>query len=295
MCHEGLRELVLETREFAQLLGDIRSDGQRIKGAIEQRLRLIGLQNQQEFLKTVTIQAAKIADDSGRTTDAVLLYHLAEEYDNVITILNRTLSESLSLSIGSGGLRIEPLKPRSNDSTAAQQNSSLSLTSVDDPVQLAKNMVAVYSSNAVLHRKISQANQETCDVLLNMSAARHFVETGKYKDALDTISGLSLLPTDADGNITKIRQCAQNFNSLPPVIARNVGNLLLWTITCCSKLREEVMGSGFYGSDATRQDIARRLVQQARDLMMFAGLVKFRLPAEVMEVLAREGSDVGSV
>ncbi|KAK3045360.1 hypothetical protein LTS18_013960, partial [Coniosporium uncinatum] len=36
LCYEGLRELVLETREFAQLLGDIRADGQRIKGAIEQ-------------------------------------------------------------------------------------------------------------------------------------------------------------------------------------------------------------------------------------------------------------------
>ena len=44
-----------------------------------------------------------------------------------------------------------------------------------------------------------------------------------------------------------------------------------------------------------RQDIARRLAGQAKDLMMFAGLVKFRLPAEVMEVLAREGRDVGGV
>ncbi|KAL8753507.1 MAG: hypothetical protein Q9199_004996, partial [Rusavskia elegans] len=91
LCHEALRELVLESREFAQLLGDIHKDGTRLKGTIEQRLNLIGLSDQEMFLKTVTVQAASVADDNGRTTDAVLLYHLAEDYDNVIVIVNRAL------------------------------------------------------------------------------------------------------------------------------------------------------------------------------------------------------------
>jgi nuclear pore complex protein Nup93 len=100
LCHEALRELVLETREFASLLGDIHTDGTRIKGAIEQRLKLIGLADQEDFLKTVTVQAAAVADDNGRTTDAVLLYHLAEDYDNVIAIINRALSEAVAAEIG---------------------------------------------------------------------------------------------------------------------------------------------------------------------------------------------------
>src|SRR5437868_5518802 len=62
LCHEALRELVLESREYAQLLGDIRSDGQRIKGAIEERLKLIYLDSQDEFMRTVTVTAAGIAD-----------------------------------------------------------------------------------------------------------------------------------------------------------------------------------------------------------------------------------------
>ncbi|KAI4146402.1 MAG: hypothetical protein LQ340_005942, partial [Diploschistes diacapsis] len=95
LCHEALRELVLETREFAQLLGDIYGDGTRVKGAIEMRLPLIGLRDEEDYLRNVTMQAAKVADDTGRTTDAVLLYHLAEDYNSVIAILNRALSDAL--------------------------------------------------------------------------------------------------------------------------------------------------------------------------------------------------------
>lgn len=216
LCHESLRELILETREFAQLLGDIRSDGQRIKGAIEQRLKLIKLADQEEFLRTVTIQAASVADDSGRTTDAVLLYHLAEDYDNVITIINRALSEAISVDLGQEHMRLEPLKPRSLDS--AQQNgqvqqqrqqqqqqqpdnSSLSLTSVEDPSVLAKNMISVYNANAMYFRKIKPANRDACGVLLRMSEARSRVEAGKWAEALDVSYSLCIEATQ-DATLT---------------------------------------------------------------------------------------------
>src|SRR5439155_26728604 len=133
-CHEALRELVLESREFAQLLGDVRSDGQRIKGAIEERMSLIGLTDTDDFMRTVTIQAASSADDNGRVTDAVLLYHLAGEYNNVMEIVIRALSEAIAVDIGQETLPLLPLKPRRERQAEQQQGSSLSLTAVDDPV-----------------------------------------------------------------------------------------------------------------------------------------------------------------
>ena len=191
LCHEALRELVLETREFARLLGDIRSDGTRIKGAIEERLEIIGLADQEEFLKTVTIQAASVADDNGRITDAVLLYHLSEDYDNVINIINRALSEALSVDIGAEPARLQPLKPRAvagqEQNQQAQQNigSSLSLTSVDDPYVLANNMLSLYSNNVMYLEKIKPINRETCRVLIKMSEARSSVVAGKWAEAYE--------------------------------------------------------------------------------------------------------------
>ncbi|KAL7272348.1 nuclear pore complex subunit [Rhizina undulata] len=51
LCHEALRELVLETRELPKFIGDVRADGTREKGAIEGRMKLIRLEDRREFPK----------------------------------------------------------------------------------------------------------------------------------------------------------------------------------------------------------------------------------------------------
>ena len=199
LCHEALRELVLETREFAQLLGDIRSDGTRLKGAIERRLKIIALADQEEYLKMITIQAASVADDNGRTIDAVLLYHLAEDYDNVICIINRALSEAIATDIGQEQIRLQTLKPRATvgieqDQQHAPDGSSLSLTSVDDPIDLAQNMISLYNANALYFQRIRSTNRETCGVLLRMSEAKAKVAAGQWSEAIDVRMISILLP-----------------------------------------------------------------------------------------------------
>lgn len=195
VCHEALREFILETRDFAKLLGDIRSDGTRIKGVIEQRLGLIKLVDQDEFLKTITVQAAAVADDKGLITDAVLLYHLAEDYDRVIDIINRALSDAVAVDLGGSGLKLQPLRPRTrgleDDQEGLEPGSSLSLTAVEDPVVLAKNMIGLYNTNALYYQRIRQVNRETCGLLLRMMEAKAEVEAGKWTPALD----VSFLPT----------------------------------------------------------------------------------------------------
>ena len=191
LSHEALRELVLETREFAQLLGDIRSDGTRIKGAIEERLEILALADQEEYLNNITIQAASVADDNGRITDAVLLYHLSEDYDNVVQILNRALSEALSVDLGAESVRLQPLKPRAinvseqNQQPQQSSGSSLSLTSVNDPYVLAKNMSNLYSNNMMYFQKIKPINRNACDVLMRMSEARASIVASKWPEAYE--------------------------------------------------------------------------------------------------------------
>jgi nuclear pore complex protein Nup93 len=182
LCHEALRELVLESREFALLLGDMREDGQRIKGVIEERMRLIGLDERDDFMRRITMQAASVADDNGRTTDAVLLYHLAGEYDNVMIIINRALSEAVAVPVGEERMRIEPLKPRD---AVMERGTESSLTSVDDPILLAQRMKALYDGNSMFSQKISGSNLVACGTLLEMSAAKDLVEKNDWPRALD--------------------------------------------------------------------------------------------------------------
>ncbi|KAL8830421.1 MAG: hypothetical protein Q9170_005735, partial [Blastenia crenularia] len=222
LCHEALRELVLESREFAQLLGDIRGDGTRLKGTIEQRLKLIGLADQEMFLKTVTVQAASVADDNGNTTDAVLLYHLAEDYDNVIAIVNRALSDSLAIGLSEPEPKLQPLKPRSTTTGEPEQQpqnpnqiplhdrSSFSLTSVTDPATLARNMISLYESNPLYHQRVRPLHRQTCGVLLLFAQTRTHILNQAWSSALDTIAHTNLLPLSAHGSIPDIRAAASN-------------------------------------------------------------------------------------
>jgi len=68
--------------------------------------------------------------------------------------------------------------------------------------------------------------------------------------------------------------------------------VLLWCIGCCSRHRE-VLLSGTY-EDPTRKALAEQLLQKAKDLMVFAGLIRYKLPPRVFETLAREGGVVGA-
>ncbi|KAL9078270.1 MAG: hypothetical protein Q9157_002816 [Trypethelium eluteriae] len=296
LSHEALRELVLETRDYAELLGDVRSDGQRIKGAIEQRLKLIRLDDQNAYLKLVTIQAASMADDSGRTTDAVLLYHLAEEYEKVIDIVNRALSESISVDLGQEPLRLEPLRPRTQQDAqpASQQgpvSDSLSLGVIDDPAELARIMSETYSRNALILNKINVSKREACGILLKMQEAKKLVESGQWAPAIDNIKALHLVPIDTQGNVQVIRERSQAFHTLEPVIARNIGHLLLWTIRASGRQRDMLANTGF--ETAERREVMERCNWNAKDAMVFAGLIRYRMPSRLFDDLARAGQEAG--
>ena len=195
LCHEALRELVLESREFALLLGDLRQDGQRVKGLIEERLRLIGMVDSDDFMRTVTIQAASIADDNGRTNDAVLLYHLAGEYDNVITIISRAISEAIAIPADQDAPPLQRLKP--NASQEAQTGGgTLSLSSIDEPVELASYMIGFYQSNRMYLDKIKPETQNACKILMQISTAKAQFQAGQWTATLD-VSNTRALNTSA--------------------------------------------------------------------------------------------------
>ena len=111
------------------------------------------------------------------------------------------------------------------------------------------------------------------------------------------IDTLSILPLRANSQIQPIRLAAQAFNQLPHPIARTVPHLLIWTITCCVRLRQEnhhhhQIQSGGVGVGGGNHRLVDDLVIKAKDLLVFAGLIRYHLPARVFDVLARAGTDV---
>ncbi|PTB50491.1 hypothetical protein M431DRAFT_95081 [Trichoderma harzianum CBS 226.95] len=290
LCHEALRELVLETREFSKLIGDIRPDGRRILGIIEGRGPLIGLDGQDDFVNTVTLQAASFADENGRTTDSVLLYHLAGEYDAVVAIVSRALSEAISLEIGEDPMRLMPVKPRGG-TQETEQGGSLSLAAIDDPVELAKTMMTMYERDAMFYRNIQDQNKIACRVLLEMSAIKSLVEASQWAQCLDKIRGLDILPLEAGGDASTIRAYASKFSSLSQPVSINVSNLIMWTIISCVRQREQLVNGQFSGNEGTRRMMVEQLKQMILDLTTYTSQLRYRFPPHLHEALARASAE----
>jgi nuclear pore complex protein Nup93 len=314
-CREGLRELVLETREFAALLGDLREDGNRIQGAIEQRANLIkikddfmagkrksqdGLFDSKKFMDELTIQAAVAADESGRTTDAVLLYHLASDFDAVLSIINRTLSEALTVPLEAEPVKIEATKPAADPQTAAaaEVRSTFSLATVDDPMELARNFVSMYSRNAVITRQLRDSTRESCEILMLLADAKRLLleslssrnpNPPPFTACLDRIRETHLLPLTARGDMNVLRTVSTNFARHPEVVARTIGDVILWAVQAVRCERRRLGGAAF--EDEGRRGVERELEGVGRDLLVFAGMVKFRMSPRVFEALAGEGGD----
>lgn len=72
------------------------------------------------------------------------------------------------------------------------------------------------------------------------------------------------------------------------MIAKNVGTLLLWTMTCCHRQRELLNRSAFEDTSA-REGMKADISQKERDLMVYAGLVKLRLGGRVWDALVEGG------
>lgn len=309
-CHECLRELCLETREFAALLGDIRGNGSRISGAIEKRSDIIKLESHEQFLRFITSQAAAVADSRGQTADAVLLYHLCDDYDNVTAVINRSLADAIAIELGDEPMSLQPLKPRNaNGSTAdttslssQQSNSSLSLTqSTSSPYELAKNMKTLYDSNAMYFSRISNNNRITNRSLLTMLSARQKIEHPthpEYLAAIEELNDIGILPLDAQGDVSTIRQMATTFSALPQTLARCAGLVILWCVRAIAAERDLIARGGSWSVAADTTEVEKnqlkdQLSQIAKDLMVFAGLVRYKLPGRVYDLLTRAGSDVG--
>lgn len=301
LCHEALRALVLETREFSKLIGDIRPDGRRIRGMIEERGRLVALEDEAEFLRAISLEAARAAEESGRTTDAVLLNHLAGDYDAVVGLVSRSLGEAIALESASAAegnfgdyqpVRLAPVKPRVAGAEAeAQVGSSLSLAAIDDPVELARTMLTMYEQDAMFRQRIQEGNRNACSVLLQMSEIKDLIRAKNWPEALDKIRNIQILPLDANGDPSVIRSYAGVFAGLSQPVAANVPNLVMWTTECCTRQRERLAGGHFTGNESTARALYDGLKQMTVDLTTYTSQLRYRFPPAILEALAKAAAD----
>ena len=184
-AQDAIRELVIESRDFVTLLGDVRPDGTREPGIIEKRAKLLGITEaaKREYIRSIVEKAATLVDDEGDTASAVLLYHLSEDYSLVLATINRRLSEVF----------MDPSSPiYANDPVAQEESKKLNISkaAVVDPVSLARNVLTMYEANGTILQRLDR-ERETCQVLLGMVEARKAFLGGRWEASLSVPSLLN--------------------------------------------------------------------------------------------------------
>lgn len=119
----------------------------------------------------------------------------------------------------------------------------------------------------------------------------------EYLRALEELNSTGIIPLDSRGDIPTIRQMATSFSGLPQLVARCAGLVILWCVRAIGAERERVAREGTWGIPGASEDdlnqLKGQLSQMAKDLMVFAGLVRYKLPGRVYDLLTRAGGDVG--
>jgi nuclear pore complex protein Nup93 len=297
-CHDLIRALVVESRQYFELLGDIGNDGTKTAGLIEQNLRLIRLQDSRDFLSNIVGAAAVQSENENRTRDAILLYNIAEEYDRVIDVVNRELSSSL----------VEPADPRSSGSGATNGNTSeqatKSLAAVEDIAQLASAILDNYEKHNHIQRAVSPRKREVCRILLTLKTCFQLFSKSEWEKTLNILESLDLIPFK--GDVVTITRKAESFKDVDDNIGKNFSEILLLAMTCISKLYLLLKDTPF--GDASRQQVSSRdrerknlnlyLIlnfpqrmteyrNKARALMLFAGMLRLRIEPSTFSQLTR--------
>ncbi|GAA5992093.1 hypothetical protein JCM11641_002537 [Rhodosporidiobolus odoratus] len=279
IAHEYVRELVMETRQYSALLGDVKGDGTKVPGQIERDLKLLHLPDSRSYLLSIVKSAASRADSEQRFSEAILLYNLAEEYDAVISVLNVELGNSLA----------RPSAPTASTSVANAAKVGLAAAAAqEDVVAVARSILEHYDRSAGLGGRVSRKRRETCETLMRLKEALGAYERGEWERALELIASTSLLPLTpaSSGDLVSLIRSAESLPSLDDSLVRNLDAVLVVTMTVLYKLHQGLKESP-YGADQGRVRRMEELRGMARGVMMFAGMLRYRLTSDTYSALTR--------
>lgn len=259
---EAVRELVVEARDFKLLLGTLGRDGARYPGRIEARLGLLyggtPSEARKAFLLDIVEPAAKRIGEEGRTQDCLLLYQLAENHEQVVAIVNRLLGDAL------GGSDV--FLP--------------TVVSEPNPVEIGRKLLEAYKLNPAQVR-ISAAAVEVLEKLLAVAAIKELFIAKKYAPTLAKIRELGLVPVGPGHDLPAIRARCQEINQqqIDYNLMKTIGALLLMLMHCINSLIGSYGQSLFFNE--ILQSNVEELKQTARQIMMFAGMIRYRMSREV--------------
>ncbi|KAJ1822828.1 nuclear pore complex subunit [Coemansia sp. RSA 2599] len=276
-CEQAIVRVLYERREYAHFLGDINADGTRQRGYLERYLPLLGISSHEQLSQTIIRRLADRSRDEGRLADTVLLYNLGERYNTVLTVLCKQLGEILYIygSNAGGG-------PSIGVSSDFAADNAMGL---DDVEGVARAVLAHYKQREHIAQALDVRAVNTCSALLTVMDFLALHRKGAYENALQVIETTQLLPLGEMVGTAEVGQYAERVKMLDDAITRNFALILVSAMDTLAKLYAGLKESSFL--DSVKQAGMLELRKKARRLMVFAGMIQFRMPSDTYAKLNR--------
>nr|KAJ3421523.1 hypothetical protein HK105_003229 [Polyrhizophydium stewartii] len=285
LSHQIICEFVLATKLFAELLGEVRPDGGTTSGHVKIHRALVHLDSEQDFMQCIVLAAAQDAENESRLEEAIKLYHLAGLYDKVLCLLNahlgeRLLQQTFFPSEASG----ESAAQRAARSTTDVSLPSISISA--SPIEDTEQLLRFYQSRPQTASALTPKTVATCTTLIQLSRFRIQHDQARDEAALSTLYRLNILPVTP--TVDSVQTSTDAFHQLDESVARVMPQIMLMAMQSLDRLykawTEKRGGLGFgVPADGRISDVRAR----ARALMMFAGLVQYRIPGDVFAKMNR--------
>ncbi|KIM52369.1 hypothetical protein SCLCIDRAFT_1164109 [Scleroderma citrinum Foug A] len=238
-----------------ELVGGFRSDGTKFSGIIEQGAPLLHLQSAAQYNEQILVRAARECEENDRIPEAIKLYNLAGDYATVIACLAQALGNTLSLP------------------SAENEKGKV----------IEKTAVEILRHYERMNRGVGK-DREAAVRLLRVREAINAKHAGRPDLALEIMESTDLIPFD--GDVAKITRRAEEFKDLHDALQRNLQVYLPLTMDCLAAVHRSIKESAAV-TEATRQMTLTSLRKKSRSLMVFAGILKYRMSPDVYSYLAR--------
>lgn len=280
-CHEALRELLLISREFGLLLGEINQvTGDKVPGILETQRSLINLPNLDNFYHQIIEITACRCEEEGRIFDALRLYQLCQEYNTVVTLINKFLSEVLSVT--------ELDKPLLTKAEYRTPSGELKPEETIDNniILLSRHIMTVFSNNSYILSKISSKQRDIAETLLPIVDLREQFVNKDWNGTLSSLKNIGLVPIVASDDFVEVRQMAESLASFEVPLVRVVPSLLVIAMTCISQIDYSILVRKFGAAEAEKQE-HEKLKAIAKNCMVFAGMIQYKMPRETYSLLVK--------
>ena len=124
-----------------------------------------------------------------------------------------------------------------------------------------------------------------CHTLLGVKRAVSLYNDAQLLPALQALEALHVLPLDAEArkDVVSITRKADEFKTLDENLTKNFSDVVLMAMTLLYKLHQELKAS----VTRTHSGALYEYRAQARALMMWAGMLRFRMSNETYSQLTR--------